>query len=138
MEAGFLWACEYGRNEAVDFLLAKGVDIGGQGKTGLTGLHWAVVGGRLETIRLLLGRGASLEARNVHGVTALGQALWSAIHDEVEVDFVTIVETLIGAGARIEDGTLEWLARQEGRSASAKERIAEALRQGSQSPRRLP
>ena len=63
-ESGFLWACEYGRNDVVDFLLNT-VDLATHGDTGQSGLHWAVVGGQLETIRMLLKRGASLEARNV-------------------------------------------------------------------------
>ena len=71
---------------------------------------------------------AALEARYVYGGTVLGQALWPAIHGEGEADDVAILETLIGAGAKIEDGALAWLARREGRSASTGERIAEALR----------
>jgi ankyrin repeat protein len=125
MEAGFLWACEYGRDDVVDFLLNT-VDLATQGDTGQTGLHWAVVGGQLETIRMLLKRGAPLEARNVYGATALGQVLWSAFNREPGIDCVTIIETLIAAGAKIEDGTLDWLSRQEG-SSSLKDRIAEVL-----------
>jgi hypothetical protein len=76
---------------------------------------------------MLLKRGAPLEARNVYGATALGQALWSAFNGEPGIDYVTIIETLIAAGARIEDGSLDWLSRQEG-SSSLKDRIAEVLR----------
>ena len=54
MERGFMWACEYGRDGVVDFLLQKGVDLLAQANTGQTGLHWAVIGGQVETIRLLL------------------------------------------------------------------------------------
>ncbi|MGA3028385.1 MAG: ankyrin repeat domain-containing protein [Bryobacteraceae bacterium] len=133
MEAGFLWACEYGRNNVVDFLL-KSVDLRAQRNTGLTGLHWAVVGGQLDTIGLLLEHGAPLEARNVHGATALGQALWCAVNGEPEIDYVPIIETLAGAGAEIDDGSLAWLARQEGRAAFTKARIAEALRRHRNEP----
>jgi hypothetical protein len=126
MDAGFLWACEYGRNDVADFLLSA-VDPATQGDTGLSGLHWAVVGGQLETIRMLLKRGASLEARNAYGATVLGQALWSAFNGEPAIDYVTIIETLIAAGAKIEDGSLDWLSRQEG-SSSLKDRIADVLR----------
>jgi RHS repeat-associated protein len=78
MELGFLWACEYGRNNVVNYLLTKGIDPNRQANSGLTGLHWAVVGAQLATINLLLAHGASLEAKNVYGGTPLGQALWSA------------------------------------------------------------
>jgi hypothetical protein len=128
MEDGFLWACEYGRNNIVDFLLEKGVDLHTQGNTGLTSLHWAIVGGQLETIQLLLDRGASLETVNVYGGTALGQVLWCAIHGDPAIDFVPILEALIDAGAKIEPGSLAWLARQDGRSSSTKARLEEALR----------
>jgi ankyrin repeat protein len=101
-EAGFLWACEYGRNNVVDFLM-KSVDLSAQADTGLTGLHWAVVGGQLETIKLLVERGAPLEARNVYGGSVLGQALWSAFNGEPDIDYVPIIEVLTGAGAKIED-----------------------------------
>jgi len=132
MEAGFLWACEYGRNDAVDFLLNT-VDPATQGDTGQTGLHWAVVGGQLETIQMLLKRGAPLEARNVYGATVLGQALWSAFNGEPGTDYIPIIETLVNASANIEDGLLDWLARQEG-SSLLKDRIAEILlRRGAKS-----
>lgn len=103
MERGFLWACEYGRNSVVDFLLQKSVDLLAQGNTGETGLHWAVVGGQLDTIKLLLERGAPLEARNVYGGTALGQATWCVIHGDPMIDYVPIIETLINAGAKVEE-----------------------------------
>jgi len=128
MEAGFAWACEYGRNSVIDFLLKRGVDLRAQANIGETGLHWAVVGGQLDTIKLLLERGAPLEEKNVYGGTALSQALWSAINGDPGIDYVPIIETLIEAGAKIEDGSLAWLAQQEGRSSSARARIAEVLR----------
>jgi hypothetical protein len=97
LELGFVWACEYGRNDVVEFLLERGVQLDAQQNTGLTGLHWAVVGGQLETVKLLLERGASLEARNRYGGTALGQALWckSNSHD---VAYMPIIQMLIQAG----------------------------------------
>jgi len=117
MERGFMWACEYGRNNVVDFLLQKGVDLLARANTGQTGLHWAVIGGQLGTIRLLLERGASLEALNSYGGTALGQALWSAINGDLHIDYVPTIETLLDAGARIADGLLARLAEQEGHTA---------------------
>lgn len=128
MENGFLWACEYGRNSVVEFLLDRGVDLRATGNTGLTGLHWAIVGGQLDTIRLLLERDAPLEERNVYGGTALGQALWCVINSDPGIDYVPILQTLLDAGAEIEPGSLAWLARQDGRSSTAKTRVEEALR----------
>ncbi|HEX4750323.1 MAG TPA: ankyrin repeat domain-containing protein [Bryobacteraceae bacterium] len=128
MELGFLWACEYGRNSVVEFLLNKGVDLQAQANTGLTGLHWAVVGGQAKTVQLLLERGPSLQIRNVYGATALGQALWSAINGDPETDYVAVIEMLIRAGARIEDGSLAWLAQQGGGSLAVRARLADVLR----------
>lgn len=125
LESGFLWACEYGRDNVVDFLLQRGVDLRVQSNTGLTGLHWAVVGGQLTTIKLLLEQGAPLEARNIYGGTALGQALWSAINGDSGIDYSEIINTLIDAGAKIEPGSLTWLAEQ--REASSTKAHLEAL-----------
>ncbi len=100
MESGFLCGCEYGRLAVVDYLLSKGVDPNTAGNTGLTGLHWAVVGGHLETIKLLLERGASLQAKNKYGGTVLGQARWSATNGSPDVDYVGIINMLIGVGAK--------------------------------------
>jgi ankyrin repeat protein len=118
MESGFLWACEYGRDNVVEFLLHTGVDLGAQPNTGLTGLHWAVVGGQLATIKLLLERGAPLEAKNAYGGTALGQALWSAMNRDSGIDYIPVIEMLIQAGAKIEPGSLAWLAQQRGASST--------------------
>lgn len=100
MELGFLWACEYGRNDVINFLLDRGVAITAQEKTGLTGLHWAVVGCQLETVQLLLRRGAPLELENIYGGTALGQAYWCAKNDQSGTDYTPIIEVLIAAGAK--------------------------------------
>ncbi|MGB8887843.1 MAG: ankyrin repeat domain-containing protein [Candidatus Korobacteraceae bacterium] len=102
MEGGFLWACEYGRNNVVDFLLKHDVDLWGHDVNGQTGLHWAVVGGQLDTIKLLLEHGAPLEATNAYGGTALGQALWSAINGDRRIDHVPIIEALLSAGAKVD------------------------------------
>jgi ankyrin repeat protein len=127
MESGFLWACEYGRGNVVEFLLQRGADPHAQANTGLTGLHWAVVGGQLATIRLLLERGAPLEARNAYGGTALGQALWSAFNGDSGIDYVPVIDMLVDAGAKIEPGSLAWLAQQRG-GFSIKVRLEALLR----------
>jgi ankyrin repeat protein len=127
MESGFLWACEYGRNDVVDFLLQRGADLRAQSNTGMTGLHWAIVGGQLTTIKLLLERRAPFDAKNVYGATAFGQALWSAFNGESGIDYVSVIEMLIDAGAKVEPGSLAWLAKQTG-SASTKVRLEALLR----------
>ncbi len=83
---GFKWACEYGRNDVVEFLLNDGV-------TEPAGLHWAVIGRQLDTIKLLLEHSASLEALNEYGATPLGQAQWSAEHNP-GIDYAPVIELL--------------------------------------------
>lgn len=128
LQRGFLWACEFGWNDVVEFLSENGADLREQAGSGETGLHWAVVGGHLPTIKLLMERGAPLEELNAYGGTVLGQALWSFINGDADIDYAPIFETLLAAGARIEDGSLEWLEKQEGRPTAAKARIAQVLR----------
>jgi Ankyrin repeats (3 copies) len=126
-ERGLFWACEYGRNAVVEFLLQKGVSLAARSPDGQTPLHWAVIGGQLETIKLLLAHGANLEARNSYGGTVLGQALWSAVHDERGTDYVSIAQTLIRAGAQVDPDWPSWLERQSSRSPATVSRIAELL-----------
>jgi ankyrin repeat protein len=109
MQSGFLWACEFGHDRVVEFLLKKGVDVAVEGG-GMTGLHWAIVGGHPSTIALLLEWKAPLEARNSFGGTALGCATWAVSHSDAvnrwpnsETDWAAIVRTLISAGARVEE-----------------------------------
>jgi hypothetical protein len=55
--AGFMWACEYGRTNAVEFLLDRGLDVPTTGPPhGQTGLHWAAYGGHVDIVKLLLDR----------------------------------------------------------------------------------
>jgi hypothetical protein len=120
LQQGFLHACQYGRDEAVVFLLEQGAQIdqpGGAG--GQTGLHWAVIGGQVETVKLLIARGAPVEAVNGYGGTPVGQALWSAEHGGDPERLVAILEGLAAAGARLPElhGPMrgpvgEWLARR--------------------------
>jgi hypothetical protein len=97
----FLWACEYGKNSVVEFLLAKGVDLAVHSRDSQTGLHWAVIGGQLDTVRLLVRHRAPLEVENTYGGTVLGQALWSAAHGGDAELYVAILETLVDAGAKV-------------------------------------
>jgi hypothetical protein len=116
MEAGFNWACEYGRTAVVEFLLERGVDAASQ-SGGMTGLHWAAHGGHIEIINLLLQRNAPLEVRNSYGGTVLGQALWSSINSGFDIDYVPVIEGLIAAGAKVDHGCF-----------TGNKRIDEALR----------
>ncbi len=109
MEAGLMWACEYGHTSVVEFLLDQHLDVGTQVR-GMTGLHWAVIGGHMDTIKLLLERKAPLEVRNSYGGTVLGQATWSVTHSDavyrwpqLETDWAGIIELLIEAGANLEE-----------------------------------
>jgi len=129
-ERGFLWACEYGRNEVIEFLLQRGPVLHGQGNTGQSGLHWAVIGGRIETIKLLIARGADLQARNCYDSTPLGQALWSAVHStkETQAIYLGVIEALIDAGAPIEEEMLPWLFNQKESSPDLKRQISKLLK----------
>jgi ankyrin repeat protein len=193
MERGFLWACEYGRDEVVEFLFQRKVAIETQADIGQTALHCAVIGGRLDTVKLLLHHGAPLEAKNSYGASALGQALWSALREpeakksaeeksdeknraeersrekkSVEkksakerlgekefsdkalvektpvakdsglsrpatssgqgIDYIPIIETLLKAGAKIEQGTLDWIAQHKSASPFRNQRLTDLLK----------
>jgi hypothetical protein len=99
MQSGLNWACEYGHTRVVEFLLKNGADPSVADDFGQTPLHWAVIGGQLEIAKILLKRKAPLEAKNVYGGTVLGQAVWSALHDDLGVDYPRVIEALLAAGA---------------------------------------
>jgi hypothetical protein len=101
MAKGFLWACGYGRNEVLAFLLDRGLDLDAHDADGQTGLHWAAMNRHLDTIELLLARRAPLEAKNVYGGTVLGQTLWSAAHHPEADVYIPIVENLLAALAKV-------------------------------------
>ena len=101
VQSAFLSACGWCRNNVVEFLLQKGVDLNDGGGDGQTPLHCAVIGGHLETVKLLLKFGPPLEATNIYGGTVLGQTLWSAAHGGDPKVFSEIIETLIAAGAEV-------------------------------------
>lgn len=103
LDAGFIWACEYGRKDVVEYLLNKDVNLRTGENTGETALHLAAHRGQLEMIKLLLDRGAPLEAKNVYGGTVLGQATWSVMNGDPSIDFVPVIEALLAAGAKIEE-----------------------------------
>ena len=127
MERAFMWASEYERNEVVEFLLERGASVQSKESTGFTALHWSIIGGQLDTIKLLLTRGASLETKNIYGGDALGQAIWSAVNDESGIDHVPTIDLLLKSGAQVEEGTLDWIAKQKNPSAATKARLSEIL-----------
>jgi ankyrin repeat protein len=105
LESGFLYACGYGRNQVVEFLLDRGVDltVASPGEK-QTGLHWAGMFKQLETVRLLIRRGAPLEIENMYGGTPLDQTLWSAAHWGNADAYLPLIEAFLAAGAKIPPG----------------------------------
>jgi len=101
MEAALPYASGYGRKEAVEFLLNKGVDLAAHSGDGQTALHYAAIFGNLEMVRLLLVHNPPLEVKNQYGGTVLGQTLWSAAHGGESSIYMQIIETLIAAGAKV-------------------------------------
>jgi len=99
---GFVWACEYGYNDVVTFLLDHGVDPASGAGVDMTGLHLAAHDGHLDTVKLLLAHNAPLEVKNSYGGTVLDQTLWSAVNHPRPAHR-KIVEALIAAGAKVED-----------------------------------
>jgi ankyrin repeat protein len=101
LQDGFLYACQYGHNPVIEFLIAKGVALTAKDRNGQTGLHWAVIGGNLQTVKLLLRHNLPLNLKNGYGGTVLGQALWSADHSSTPDSYQPIIEALVTAGARL-------------------------------------
>jgi tetratricopeptide (TPR) repeat protein len=107
---GFVWACAYGQNDVVEFLLDYGVDRAAGVDIDMTGLHLAAHEGHLDTVKLLLAHNAPLEAKNMYGGTVLGQTLWSVIHRPLPAHR-EIVATLVAAGAKVGD---DWFTGNRG------------------------
>jgi len=128
LQRGFVWACGYGYEDVVEFLLSHGADLEDDAGSDEPPLHMAVVGPSLSIVKLLIARGAPLEQLNGYGGTPLGQAGWSFVNGDPDDDYGPIFDALLAAGAHIEDGWLAWLERQKGRTAEQKARIAEVLR----------
>jgi hypothetical protein len=101
LERALIMAARYGRLEAVEYLLDRGVDIGAS--DGMTALHWAAGGGHLDTMKVLIARGAPLETKNEYGGTVLDSTLWFAWNARrtpvPAIDYPAAIEMLIAAGA---------------------------------------
>ena len=98
---GFLFACQFGRDAVVEFMVRLGVDLAAQDGHGQTGLHHAVIGGHAETVKLLLKHKPPLEVVNAYGGTVLEQALWSAAHGGDPDAYIAMLEALTSAGAKL-------------------------------------
>ncbi|HEX6821316.1 MAG TPA: ankyrin repeat domain-containing protein [Candidatus Sulfotelmatobacter sp.] len=129
-DRGFFWACQYGRNNIIDFLLRCGARLDSSDNSGQTPLHWAVIGGHIDTIKLLLAHGAGPEKKNAYGGTPLGQALWSALHntEDTHSTYLAVIKTLVDAGARIDKRMLPWVLQENRASPTLKQRIAKLLK----------
>ena len=101
LQEAFRYACGYGANRVVEFLLEGGADLAEHSGDGQTGTHYAVIFGRLDTLKLLLKHHPPLEAKNMYGGTVLGQTLWSAAHGGDPELYSQIIEMLIAAGAKL-------------------------------------
>ena len=128
LQKGFLWACMYGRENAVVFLMEHGANFLDRADSGATALHWAAGGGHLSIVRLLLDRGAPLEEINTWGGTVLEHAGWGFEHGAPDIDFTPVFDALLAAGATMRGRWLPWLRRVKGRSLAEKKRVAEVLR----------
>src|SRR5262249_41294082 len=109
MDAGFMWACEYGHKRVVAYLLEQGLDIGAR-PHGETGLHWAAYSGHADVVRLLLKRNAPLNMKDQrYQGTPLGWALygWRTPAPEANhAGYYDVVASLVAAGATVES---HWL-----------------------------
>ena len=110
LQAGFLWACMYGHEGVMEFLLEHGADLLDAANSGATALHWAAGGAHVNVLQLLLDHGAPLEEINRWGGTVLEHAGWGFEHSALGTDFVPTFETLLAAGAKIRG---RWLASIE-------------------------
>jgi hypothetical protein len=110
MEAGLMWACEYGCANVVDFLLKQGADVGAQ-PHGETGLHWAAYAGHARTVKALLKWKAPVDSKDKRfGGTPLGWALYGWCERPLGANhsgYYEVVARLVAAGATVEQ---EWLA----------------------------
>ncbi len=123
LKDGFIYACGYGRNRVVEFLLGKDMDLAAHSGDGQTALHCATIGGHLDTVKLLLRHSAPLEVQNLYGGTVLGQTLWSAAHGGDPDVYIDILQALAAAGAKIPERHVSvntrvnaWLAEHGSRS----------------------
>jgi Ankyrin repeats (3 copies) len=129
LQNGFLWACMYGCENVIAFLLDRGADLLDPLDSGATALHWAAGGAHANVVKLLLDRGAPLEELNMWGGTVLEHAGWGFEHAVPGIDFGPVFEALLASGATIRGHWLAWLEKVKRRSTDERSRVAEIFRQ---------
>lgn len=112
IEQGFLWACGFGRRPIVELLLAHGVDVSAQDRSGQTALHRAVIGRQQEIVKLLIEKGASLQQRNEYGGNPLGQAIWCVLHGGADEEYFAIIDLLVHQDTADRENHLAWLKEE--------------------------
>jgi ankyrin repeat protein len=109
-EGAIVRAAQAGNVAALELMLELGFSVEARGQDGGTPLHAAANGGAPEAVRLLLARGADIEARDRRwNDTPLGWALVGSgerSHSNPAPDWLATVQTLIDAGASLEEVTL--------------------------------
>jgi len=96
------WAATWGKRDAVEVMLRKGVDPSGKDDDA-TALHFAAAYGHMDIVRMLLQYDASLETLNSYDGTVLSGTLWYAYNAPVPgVDYPSVVRELIALGARVD------------------------------------
>jgi ankyrin repeat protein len=109
MESGFMWACEYGKDDVAQFLLEMGLSPDAT-RHGATGLHWASYNAHLKIVELLLSRRASVNIiDSIHRGSPLGWALYGWANrplDAGPANYYEVVARLVAAGAEVDR---EWL-----------------------------
>jgi ankyrin repeat protein len=122
LNLGFLWACEYGHLNSVQFLLDRGFKADGNFKQRETGLHWAAFGGHADIVNLLLRANAPVNIEDERfGGTPLGWAIYGWANpapESKDTRYYEVVELLVRAGAIVDPA---WLGNPDrGSSLNAK------------------
>ena len=100
IEYALTWAATWGRLEAVELLLRKGVTAAAKDDD-MPAIHFAAARGHMDIVRLLVAHGVSLEMLNPYGGTVLDSTLWFAHNAPANgVDYPAVVQALIDLGAR--------------------------------------